>query len=119
MFRRYYNLILMGFWLVIAAGMFAPELVLPENVRRHLVGPGSTLVGVLALVLAAYNFVRWWALRSLLQTRSTATVNPLSVRKYEPDAVEKYEPNPELDFLKIPDPDRPHPPPGPSANGDH
>ncbi|MDB5311660.1 MAG: hypothetical protein JWO38_5862 [Gemmataceae bacterium] len=117
MFRRHYNLLLMGFWIVIAAGLLAPDLILPENVRRQFGGPGGTLAGVLALTFALYNLVRWWAYQSLYRHRAT-TVNPLSVRRFDSERGERYELNSDLDFLKVPDADKPMPPPEPSANGD-
>lgn len=120
MFRRHYNLVLMAVWLVIGVALIAPEVVLPDRVRQQFRAPGGPLVGALALMFAAYNFVRWWALQSLYRNRAAAPVNPLAVRRDDPyPGEEPYEPNPELDFLKPPDADQPTPPPRPSANGDH
>ena len=75
MIRRHYNLVLMLVWLVIAAVMLAPEVLFPG---RQV--PGGTMAGVLALVLAAYNLVRWWAYRSLARHRPVGP-NPLAVRR--------------------------------------
>ena len=118
MYRRYYNLVLMVLWLLVAGVLLAPEGVVPDNLRRQLGGPLRLPVAVLAVVLAVYNFARWWAYQSLTGSPAARVVNPLAVRKPDAEA-EPYEPNPELDFLQVPDADQPHPPPEPSANGDH
>jgi hypothetical protein len=115
MFARYYNLVLMAAWLLIAAVVFDPLGLAPENLRRRLGGVETTLVGVLAVVLAVYNFARWWARRSIDRGRSGRCPGPLSVRMPDREP-EEYVPNPELDFLKVPDADKP--PPGPSADGE-
>jgi hypothetical protein len=101
MLRRNYSLILMSFWLVVAAGLLAPEAVLPEKVRQNVRNPGGALAGGLALMFAAYNLVRWWAARAL--ARRTVGPHPLAPRPRDP---EPYEPNPELDFLRPPDSDK-------------
>lgn len=74
MLRRYYNLVLMAVWLAIAAVLLTPG--------RQV--PGGPMPGVLALVLAAYNFVRWWSYRSLRRNRPTEP-NPLAVRRRHRD----------------------------------
>lgn len=74
MLRRYYNLVLMAVWLAIAAVLLVPDVLFPG---RQV--PGGPMPGVLALVLAAYNFVRWWAYRSLRQNRPSGP-NPLAAR---------------------------------------
>ena len=75
MLRRYYNLVLMAAWLGIAAVLLAPGWFLPG---RQV--PGGVMPGVLALTLALYNLVRWWAYRSLRRNRP-AGPNPLAVRR--------------------------------------
>lgn len=100
MFRRHYSLAMMALWLGIAAVSLAPDGLLPERVRAQLRGPGASMVGMLALVFAAYNLVRWWAMRSVTTTRPRP--NPLARRGED----EPYVPNPELDFLRPPDADR-------------
>lgn len=102
MLRRNYSLILMVMWLAMAAALFAPELVLPDRVRAHLRGPGGAMAGALALVFAAYNLARWWATRTL--ARTDARPNPLAHHPRDP---EPYQPNPDLNFLRVPDADRP------------
>jgi len=99
MLRRHYSLILVAIWLFIGAALIAPERVLPDAVLKQVRIPAGTLAGVMAMVFAAYNFVRWWALQSLHRTRTAA--NPLAVRKFDDE--EKYDPNPDLDFFKRPD----------------
>ena len=89
------SLILMGVWLAAAVVLLFPE-VLPERMRGQVRGVGGSLGGVLALVFAAYNLVRWWAARSV--TASRPRPNPLAPR-YRDDP-EPYEHNPELDFFR-------------------
>ncbi len=107
MFLRYYNLLLMGVWLGTAAALLAPDLVLPEKVRGQVRGVGGSMAGALALVFAAYNFVRWWAIGKAAAARRRP--NPLASRRRED---EPYVPNPELNFLRVPDAEQPDEPPG-------
>jgi hypothetical protein len=95
MLRRNYSLILMGVWLAAAVVLLFPE-ALPERMRGQVRGVGGSLGGVLALVFAAYNLVRWWAARSVTVARPRP--NPLAPR-YR-DEPEPYEHNPELDFFR-------------------
>ncbi len=111
--RRYYNLVLMVLWLGVAFVLLAPEGVVPEKLRQQLGGPLQLPVAILALTLAVYNGVRWWAYRSLVRHSPAVTVNPLAVRRPREEGDD--EPNPAFDFSK---PAEPEPPPGPSANGD-
>jgi len=102
MLRRHYSLILMAFWLVIGVCLIVPE-ILPERAQQHLRVPSGSFVGMLALVFAVYNLVRWWAYQSLYRNRAAArVVNPLSVRNVEKPP-EPYEPNPDLNFIKLPE----------------
>lgn len=120
MFRRHYNLLLMAIWAVIGVALIAPETVLPAKVQQQFRAPGGPLAGALALMFAAYNFVRWWAYQSLYRTRRTEPLNPLEVRRPDLEGDdERYLPNPELDFTKPADVGEPTPPPRPSVNGDH
>jgi hypothetical protein len=75
MFRRNYNLVLMAVWLGIAAVVLFPERFFRPGARV----PGGAMAGVLALTLAGYNLVRWWAYRSLRRNRPGP--NPLAVRR--------------------------------------
>jgi hypothetical protein len=112
--RYYYNFVLMIFWLAVLYIVLDPLEVVPDKLRKQFGGPLQLPVAILASLLAAYNGVRWWAYRSLRRNRPARTVNPLAVRKVEPDGDREEEPNPEFDFSNTP-----HPPPGPSINGDH
>ncbi|MBX9585599.1 MAG: hypothetical protein K2X87_35270 [Gemmataceae bacterium] len=75
MIRRYYNLALMLVWLGVAAVTLFPDRFFPGKAV-----PGGPMAGVLALTLAAYNLVRWWAYRSLRHNRP-AGPNPLAARR--------------------------------------
>jgi hypothetical protein len=98
--RRHYSLVMMAFWLGIAAVALAPDGVLSEKVRAHIRGPGVSMVGMLALAFAAWNLVRWWAAGTVAGNRPRP--NPLARRG---DDDEPYVPNPELDFLRPPETD--------------
>jgi hypothetical protein len=113
--RRHYNLVLMVIWLAIAVIILAPEGVAPPKLRQQFGGPLQLPVAILALVLAAYNGVRWWAYRSLVRNRPAAPVNPLAIRRRETDRGEDEERNPDFDFTTGPGREGP---PRPSANGD-
>jgi hypothetical protein len=115
--RRHYNLILMVLWAVVGVCLIAPD-VLPEKVQHNFRAPGGPLAGALALMFAAYNLVRWWALQSLYRNRAVTAVNPLAVRHDDREGSDASW-NPDLDFSKLPDVDQPTPPPKPSANGEH
>lgn len=99
--RRHYSLVMMGIWLATAAVLLAPDLVLPEKARAHVRGVGGSMAGMLALVFAAWNLVRWWAAGQVV---SRPRPNPLA-RRRDPDDDEPYVPNPELDFLRPPETD--------------
>jgi hypothetical protein len=93
-----FNLFVGLFWLLTGCGLLAVH---------YTAGPVAGMqsgqvvfVGVFALVLAAYNFVRWWAGRVSAKSRNSPQPPP---RKRPVDEVPK-EYNPELDFT------RPEPP---------
>lgn len=97
--RRHYSLVMLAFWLGIAAVMLAPGDVIPEKVRAQFRGPASGLLGALALVFAVWNVVRWWAAGHVAANRPRP--NPLARRGDDGP----YVPNPELDFLRPPETD--------------
>ncbi|HXD88922.1 MAG TPA: hypothetical protein VN641_20700 [Urbifossiella sp.] len=120
MLRRNYSLILMAIWLFIGICLVFPAWILPARAQQHLRAPGGAVegVGLLAFVFAAYNLARWWAFQqiSYRRGRESPRVNPLA--RQHPERESNFEePNPALDFLKLPDADKPHPP-EPSANGE-
>jgi hypothetical protein len=120
MLRRNYSLILMAIWLFIGVCLVFPEWILPPRAQQHLRAPGGAVegVGLLAFVFAAYNLARWWASQASYRRRSTPNlVNPLA--RHHPEKEASFEePNPALDFLKLPDADKLHPPEPFSANGE-
>ena len=103
MFRRYYSLGLLAVWLAVAFCLLAPESMVPTELRRHLGGPFRLPCGVMAIVFAMYNLARWWSYQSLDRDRFARAGNPLAVRRRDP-IPEPLVPNPDLDFLKRPDP---------------
>jgi hypothetical protein len=116
MFRRYYSLVMMAIWLAAAAVLLVPGWEWAENVRRgmKLGEPQGTLLGVLALLFAGYNAARWWQIQTIYRLRADTRPPPFQVRKVPEE--EKYVPNPELDFFKPAEPEKP---PEPSPNGEH
>lgn len=113
MVARYYNLVLAIGWVFVAGCIFAHDL-LPPQVARLFRGGEMVLVGSLALMLAVYNVVRWWA--NLARDRRRGSFRTHALASHPRDEPEPYLPNPELDFLKVPDADDR---PKPSVNGDH
>lgn len=83
MLRRNYSLILMGFWAAVAVVFFAPGWLLPERLQRYFNTPAGPMVGLLAVLLAAYNLVRWWAYRSLRRRRRESS--PLARKRRRGD----------------------------------
>ena len=117
MFRRYYNLVLMVVWLVAGVLSLFPGLVFPERQAQRMNRFEVTLFGLLALMFAVYNAVRWWSYRALRRNRPAVPVNPLAVRRVETNGERDDEPNPAFDFSKPAETDGS--PPRPSVNGDH
>lgn len=113
--RSFYNLVLMVLWLGIAVILLAPEGLIPDNVRRNFGGAYRVPAGILAIVFAVYNAVRWWSYRMLARGPRRPTQNPLAVRTVPRRPETEEEPNPDFDFTG----GQPHPPAGPSTNGDH
>lgn len=113
--RAYYNLVLMVLWIGIAVILLAPEGVIPDNVRRNFGGSYRVPAGVLAITFAVYNAVRWWSYRMLARGPRGTEQNPLAVRTVTRSRNGEEEPNPDFDFTG----GQPHPPTGPSTNGDH
>ncbi len=94
---RSYNLVLAAIWLFLAVLLLAPEDAIAPKLAKNLGGPLKLPVAILALVLAVYNIVRWWAYRSLARGQAAPTApNPLAPRRDRED--EEYERNPEFDF---------------------
>ncbi len=98
--RRHYSLVMMALWLGIAAAALGPDGAIPEKVRAQLRGPGTSMVGMLALAFAAWNLVRWWAAGKAAPGRPRP--HPLARRGED----EPYVPNPELNFLRPPETDQ-------------
>jgi hypothetical protein len=59
-----FNLYLAGFWLLLGAGILFWEALSGDKAASSRVGTAFS-AGGLALLLAAYNLVRWWAQHSL------------------------------------------------------
>jgi hypothetical protein len=109
---RHLRLALGVFFICMAALLFLREELAPafaEKMKdRHPVA-GAWF----ALVLAGWNLSRWytdWSAR-----RAPAGQNPLAVRTHGREQNGEEEPNPDFDFTG----GQPHPPAGPSPNGDH
>lgn len=88
------NLILAFTWLVIGVPLIVVNLT-GKEIAGIPPGQYTTLVGAVALVLAAYNFARWGAARAFSKTK----VAPPPPKK-KPVEGQRYEYNPEFDFNK-------------------
>lgn len=97
--RRHYSLVMLVWWLGVAAVALGPDEMLSAKLRAHIRGPGASMVGLLAVAFAAWNLVRWWAAGSVARNRPRP--HPLARRGDD----EPYAPNPELDFLRPPETD--------------
>jgi hypothetical protein len=56
------NLLLAAFWFCVAAALLYADLTDKQVFRVS--GSGLEMLAVLALLLAVYNLVRWWAVRA-------------------------------------------------------
>jgi hypothetical protein len=109
---RHLRLVMAVFFLVMAGLLFFREQLFPGAAGRFR-DENLALGAWLAVVLAGWNMARWYLDWSARRERRTEERGPLSARTHGRDP-EKYEPNPELDFLKVPDAEKP--PPGPSSS---
>ena len=91
------------FWLVVAAAVFARNHLFGANADNQVGGGRSLdLTAYLAVGLAVWNLVRWWAGRGkTAPTQWPEGRQPLAPR--DPTAERKEEYNPELDAMQRPD----------------
>lgn len=87
------NLILAFVWMMVGVGLFIWSFLNPE-MNGRMQGFNMHFMGGAALVLCAYNFVRWWYTRQ--RNEIDWMGRPFPPRK--PPRVVEY--NPELDFTK-------------------
>lgn len=113
MYRRHYNIVLMIVWLIIAAILIVPDWVAGEKLQKalRLGGAQGSFFGIFALVLAAYNGMKWWYTQNLHRARNQPQTLPLHTRRLEEED-RNYVPNPELDFFKPAVIETPSAPPG-------
>src|SRR5262245_10392825 len=88
------NLILAFTWLVIGLPLLAVNLT-GKEIAGIPPGQYTTLVGAVALVLAAYNFARWGAARAFSKSKPGSPPP-----KKKPAEGQRFEYNPEFDFNK-------------------
>ena len=91
------NLMMGIFWLCLGGTLLGAHALGKEIRGVH--PDRGVFIGVFAMVLAAYNFVRWWAARVRQKAREAAAAQPPKKRPVERPA----EYNPEFDFTG-PDP---------------
>jgi hypothetical protein len=58
---KVFNLALMIFWLLLGLGLLTRELWMPPGLLEKVNGPQTPLAIALAGMLAAWNFIRFWA----------------------------------------------------------
>jgi hypothetical protein len=91
------SLFLALFWLVTALAIFAFEWFNPE--RRLTIFDTGISAGWFALVLFAYNIIRWRSLRALQGGQRDSSRPPTAHRQEPP----KPKPNPDFDFSDRPE----------------
>jgi len=64
-----YNLFLAGIWLVLGLGLILYDQAQPGRGATFKIGDTNVSLGWLALALAGYNVIRWWARRMTRQAR--------------------------------------------------
>jgi hypothetical protein len=97
-----WNLVMAGLWLVLGLGILVTD---PPDLRFRFAGV-SISSGWAALILAAYNAVRWWSLRSAMMRRRAAE----EMERHRPPRRAPGEPEPERnpDFIfDEPPPEKP------------
>lgn len=98
------NLILGLLWLLGAVGLFAYEFATGEvKFRIRWLNVSSAW---LLLLLAAYNFARWYSARSS-RDQDAATDYVARARLHQAQRRERVDPDPTFDFTDKPDPPRP------------
>jgi hypothetical protein len=92
------------FFLAAGVGLLAFRFGMPE-VAAKVNDPMRLFIGgILALVLAGLNLVRWYASVLAFQQQATPVRKPF---QREPDAMQEEEPNPDFDFSKRTDETQP------------
>ncbi len=107
MFTVVYRVVLAGVWLVVGVGMLFRQDLVPANMIAGRDAVTVTLMGLLAVLLSAYNVLRLVAHLRRQRARARVAANPLSQPAAAPREREYI---PELDFTKSGPPDEPRPP---------
>jgi hypothetical protein len=87
------NLMMGIFWLCVGIMVAVANLIGTD--LRAVYSDGGRLVGGIAIVLAIYNFARWWAARTKQKAREAEAAVPPRKRQIEKPPTEY---NPEFDF---------------------
>ena len=97
-----FNLLLAVVWLAVGVLLLVWQWYDPNAPSRSILNTGISW-GWLALLLALYNLVRWWAGRSAAaERRLEAEARARYHREHHPRPVQ--EPDPTFDFSKPPPP---------------
>jgi len=96
------NLLLAIFWLCTAIGLLYAYFTGKQVLRVS--ESGLEMLALLALLLAAYNLVRWWALRASARARNMRS--PLEQRPRRIDSSSDQH-NPTFDFTEQEPPKEP------------
>ncbi len=86
-----FNIILAGFWLVVALGLFLYPWLHPQGARLNIGNTGIPFAWV-AVFFACYNMLRWWLTR--VRRRDQEVMDQVSGRRRRPSK----ERNPDFDF---------------------
>ncbi len=95
-----FNLLLALFWLVLGGALLLWPLLDARAPDLTIWGTGIS-AGWLALLMAAYNLVRWWSVRSF-QAQRRLLEEEMIRRRRESRSSPPSEPDPTFDFTRPP-----------------
>jgi hypothetical protein len=92
------NMLMGIFWFCAGATLLGAQAIGKQIESVH--PDRATFIGVFAMVLAAYNFVRWWAARTRRKARDAEAVAAGPPKKRLVEKAPPAEYNPEFDFTR-------------------
>jgi len=101
-FQIVYRVILAAVWLVVGLGMLFCRDLLPQQMVAGRDAMLLNLMGLMALLLVAYNVLRLVTHLRRRAARARLEANPLSQPRPEPQPPREREYIPELDFTNKP-----------------
>ena len=95
------NLFVAIFWLFVAVGLLYAYLTGRQVFRVS--ESGVEMLALLALLLAAYNLVRWWAMRASVRARARQ-LQPEQRRRRSEGSSDEYDPTFDFTGREPPEP---------------